>query len=95
MLSASLNKTFPSFLITVILVFFYKETLNTLYLPLYGVISTVKYLCYVLFLICFVFFVVFFRVGILGEPYNLFNCMTLTPVGTETEDTEGEGECKE
>lgn len=33
-----------------------------------------------------------FRVGILGEPYTMFNPMTLTPLGAENEDEEQEGE---
>ncbi|XP_070181319.1 protein phosphatase 1 regulatory subunit 36-like isoform X2 [Littorina saxatilis] len=33
-----------------------------------------------------------FKIGILGEPYNLFNPMTLSPIGAENEDEEHEGE---
>jgi hypothetical protein len=32
------------------------------------------------------------RVGILGEPYNMFNPMTLSPLGADNEDEEHEGE---
>ncbi|KAK7493468.1 hypothetical protein BaRGS_00015368 [Batillaria attramentaria] len=33
-----------------------------------------------------------FRAGILGEPYNMFNPLTLTPLGAENEDEENAGE---
>lgn len=33
-----------------------------------------------------------FKTGILGEPYNMFNPMTLSPLGAENEDEEHEGE---
>lgn len=33
-----------------------------------------------------------FRAGILGEPYSLFNPVTLTPLGADNEDDEHEGE---
>lgn len=37
-------------------------------------------------------FCLHYRTGILGEPYNLFNPMTLSPMGAENEDEEREGE---
>ncbi|KAL8612834.1 hypothetical protein ACOMHN_038089 [Nucella lapillus] len=33
-----------------------------------------------------------FKTGILGEPYNMFNHMTLSPLGADNEDEEHEGE---
>ncbi len=34
------------------------------------------------------------RIGIIGEPMSQFNPVTLTPLGAENEDEEGEGEEK-